>query len=33
MIPEEKQAVVTRALKEAFGVNEYEDIELLTGGL
>ena len=33
MIPDEKQAVVTRALQTAFGVNEYEDIQLLTGGL
>ncbi len=33
MIPEEKQPAVTRALSEAFGVNEFEDISLLTGGL
>ncbi len=33
MIPETKQPAVTRALHEAFGVNEYEDIRLLTGGL
>jgi thiamine kinase-like enzyme len=33
MIPEEKQAVVERALKKAFGVKEYDDIRLLTGGL
>jgi len=33
MIPEEKQPAVTRALQSAFGVNEYEDIRLLTGGL
>lgn len=33
MIPEEKQPEVTRALHAAFGVNEYEDIHLLTGGL
>ena len=33
MIPEEKQPAVTRALQAAFGVNDYEDIRLLTGGL
>ncbi len=33
MIPEEKQAVVRRALSETFGVEEFEDIRLLTGGL
>ncbi len=33
MIPEVKQPAVTRALQAAFGVNEYEDIRLLTGGL
>src|SRR5512141_251680 len=33
MIPEEKQPAVTRALQSAFGVNEYEDIRLLAGGL
>jgi thiamine kinase-like enzyme len=33
MIPEAKQPAVTRALHQAFGVNEYEDIRLLTGGL
>ena len=33
MIPEVKQPAVTRALNAAFGVNEYEDIRLLTGGL
>jgi len=33
MIPEEKQPAVMRALHEAFGVNEYEDIRLLAGGL
>ena len=33
MIPEAKQPAVTRALQAAFGVNEYEDIRLLTGGL
>ena len=33
MIPREKQPAVTRALYEAFGVNEFEDISLLTGGM
>jgi hypothetical protein len=33
MIPEAKQPAVTHALHAAFGVNEYEDIRLLTGGL
>jgi hypothetical protein len=33
MIPETKQPIVTRALNKAFGVNEFEDIQLLTGGL
>lgn len=33
MIPDEKQSVVTRALHEAFGANEFEDIRPLTGGL
>lgn len=33
MISEAKQPAVTRALYAAFGVNEYEDIRLLTGGL
>ena len=33
MIPDAKQPAVTRALHAAFGVNEYEDIRLLTGGL
>jgi thiamine kinase-like enzyme len=33
MIPKEKQAVVSRALNKAFGVDEYDDITLLTGGL
>jgi aminoglycoside phosphotransferase (APT) family kinase protein len=33
MIPEAKQPAVTRALQAAFGINEYEDIRLLTGGL
>ena len=33
MIPEAKQPAVSRALHAAFGVNEYEDIRPLTGGL
>jgi len=33
MIPEAIQPAVTRALRAAFGVNEYEDIRFLTGGL
>jgi hypothetical protein len=33
MIPEAKLPAVTRAVNAAFGVNEYEDIHLLTGGL
>ena len=33
MIPEIKQPAVRRALQEAFGVNEYEDIRLTSGGL
>ena len=33
MIPEAKHSAVTRSLHTAFGVNEYEDIQLLTGGL
>jgi hypothetical protein len=33
LIPETKQAAVEKALHEAFGVNEYEGIHLLTGGL
>lgn len=33
MIPETKRPIVTRALKEAFGVNEVEDIQPLSGGL
>jgi len=33
MIPEAKQAVVARALREAFGVAEFEDIRMLTEGL
>ncbi|MGA9882247.1 MAG: phosphotransferase [Candidatus Acidiferrales bacterium] len=33
MIPEPKQAAVARALQHAFGVPEFEDIRILTGGL
>jgi aminoglycoside phosphotransferase (APT) family kinase protein len=33
MIPEAKTAVVGRALQEAFGVNKFEDIRMLTAGL
>jgi len=33
MIPEEKKTVVARALHEAFGATEYEDIRILTAGL
>jgi thiamine kinase-like enzyme len=33
MIPEAKHLAVARALHAAFGVSEYEDIRLLTGGL
>ena len=33
MIPEAKTAVVGRALQEAFGVNEFEDIRMLSAGL
>lgn len=33
MIPENKQAAVAEALQKAFGVNEYEQIQLLTKGL
>jgi len=33
MIPEAKTAAVGRALQEAFGVNEFEDIRVLTAGL
>lgn len=32
MIPDEKQAAVTRALNETFGVNQYEELRPLTGG-
>ncbi|MCW5849618.1 MAG: phosphotransferase [Anaerolineae bacterium] len=33
MIPEAKQAAVIRALSAAFGVQDFDDIRLLTGGL
>ena len=33
MIPQEKSAAVTRGLREAFGVSEFEDIRRLTKGL
>ena len=33
MIPEAKQPAVRRALHAAFGVNEPEELRLLTGGL
>lgn len=33
MIPETKQPIVTRALKEAFGVTELEELQPLSGGL
>lgn len=33
MIPQEKSAAVAHALREAFGVTEFEDIRELTGGL
>jgi aminoglycoside phosphotransferase (APT) family kinase protein len=33
MIPETKQSIVKHALNEAFGVNEFEDIQPLAGGL
>ena len=32
MIPQEKSAAVTRGLREAFGVAEFEDIRLLNKG-
>src|SRR5436190_6817099 len=32
MIPDTQQPAVTRALFEAFGVNEYEDIRTTSGG-
>jgi hypothetical protein len=33
MIPEEKSPAIERALQAAFGVNEYEEIRPLSGGL
>lgn len=33
MIPEEKKGAVARALKAAFGVAEFEDIQLMTAGM
>jgi hypothetical protein len=33
MIPEAKRLAVSRALREAFGVTEAEDIRMLTAGL
>ena len=33
MIPDSKQSAVMRALHEAFGVNEFEELHLLSGGL
>lgn len=33
MIPDAKQSAVTNSLRNAFGVEEFEDIRLLTGGL
>src|SRR6266496_3753307 len=32
MIPQDKSAAVTQSLREAFGVTEFEDIRMLTGG-
>ena len=32
MIPQEKSAAVTRGLREAFGVTEFEDIRKVTRG-
>jgi len=32
MIPQAKDAAVARALREAFGVSEFEDIRMLTAG-
>jgi aminoglycoside phosphotransferase (APT) family kinase protein len=32
MIPQEKSAAVTRGLREAFGVTEFEDIRMMTNG-
>jgi hypothetical protein len=33
MIPEPKQPAVAHALHQVFGVNEFEDIQVVTGGL
>jgi hypothetical protein len=33
MIPEAKQSAVARALDEAFGVRDFDDIRPLTGGM
>src|SRR5271169_3601159 len=33
MIPDSKQLAVGRALHEAFGVSDYEELRLLSGGL
>jgi thiamine kinase-like enzyme len=33
MIPQEKSAAVTRGLREAFGVTEFEDIRVMTSGI
>jgi len=33
MIPEAKNAAVARALRETFGVSEFEDVRMLTAGL
>ena len=32
MIPQEKSAAVTRGLREAFGVTDFEDIRMITKG-
>ena len=32
MVPQEKRAAVTRGLREAFGVTEFEEIRELNGG-
>ncbi len=32
MIPHEKSAAVTKGLREAFGVTEFEDIRMMTKG-
>jgi hypothetical protein len=33
MIPQEKSAAVSRGLREAFGVTEFEDVRMLTSRL